>query len=280
MDESVNEVNSIGVAAIGLAASAMSGRVLSDSNVSVSLAGGNILEADNYVNIGAKHYYVNADVLASIKDLLAKDKLTEDEEKKLQEAYKKMIAPTSKVAAKALGAAGGIGGAGLAAIARDTGDVSLTIGGGNNSLKAGLISLYTSNSPNLLAETGALGASVIGSISSIEGETSLGTKDNHIQANLAVSSGTTIDSEFIAIVNELQPLQTTNMKSLSASVGGGVQENTAKGDAYTDAKLELGKLNVADKAGLMQVMALWLSMRIKWQLTRLLLWPITRMLQL
>ena len=246
LDESATEVNSLGVAvAIGAAVSAMNGQAISAGHVGVNLTNNNTLKAENEVTISVQRKRENAEVRAKLNALEAKKELTDAEMSQYSELYEKVYDTTAAVNAKAMGAAAGIGGAGLVAVARDTGDVSLTIGGTKkNMIQGAKVNISTDNSPNIKAETGALGASLIGSVSSTEGETSLGTKTDHMQTKLSIGSDTALKAPQIMIDNTSRPFQNTKMRSLSAAVGASVQENKSTGDAYSDAKLTLGRLDM------------------------------------
>lgn len=252
LDESATEVNSLGVAvSLGVAASAMNGQALSSGKVGVTLAGGNTIKADKNVVISARRVREDENIRKQIDAIVAKGgEISEEDLNRYIDLYEKLDTSTAKVNAKALGAAAGIGGAGLSAIARDTGDVTLVIGGKKNTIQGTEIELSTDNNPNIYAETGALGASLIGSVSSTNGETSLGTKDDHLQTKIAVGDNTAFNASDIIIANRATPVQTTKMRSLSAAIGASVQENEARADAYSDAGMALGKLDIANGSNL------------------------------
>ncbi|MBO6205009.1 MAG: leukotoxin LktA family filamentous adhesin [Selenomonas sp.] len=253
LDESVTEVNALGVTvSAGIAGSVMNGQAISTGHVGIKLMKDNTLQAENDVTISAQRKRENAEVRKQINDLAAKDELTEEEWNQGDELYKKVYDTTAVVNAKAMGAAVGFGGAGLTAVARDTGDVSLTIDSrGNNAqttIQGTMVNISTDNSPHIKAETGTLGVGVIGSDSVTECETSLGTENDHLTTKLTMGYLTKLKASQIVLDNASSPLQNTNMRSLSAAAGASVQENKSIGDAYSDTNLILHCLDIADGA--------------------------------
>ena len=253
LDESVTEVNALGVTvSAGIAGSVMNGQAISTGHVGIKLMKDNTLQAENDVTISAQRKRENAEVRKQINDLAAKDELTEEEWNQGDELYKKVYDTTAVVNAKAMGAAVGFGGAGLTAVARDTGDVSLTIDGRENNaqttIQGTMVNISTDNSPHIKAETGTLGVGVIGSDSVTECETSLGTENDHLTTKLTMGESTKLKASQIVLDNTSSPLQNTNMRSLSAAAGASVQENKSIGDAYSDTNLILHCLDIADGA--------------------------------
>mgnify|MGYP000893168639 CR=1 FL=1 len=148
-------------------------------------------------------------------------------------------------------AAGGIqfAGNGVAALARETGSMTMHLTQGNKLRAEGRLLLKTDNRADIRAETKAASASIFAAATATYASASFGAEKNAYQNRILIGvedaeNGRTdgensLSGRTVTISAETNAKETAHLKSLSASAGAGVQASAAEIGAYSDAKTML-----------------------------------------
>ena len=145
-------------------------------------------------------------------------------------------------------AAGGIqfAGNGVAALARETGSMTMHLTQGNKLRAAGRLLLKTDNRADIRAETKAASASIFAAATATYASASFGAEKNAYQNRILIGvedaengrtdGENTLSGRTVTISAETNAKETAHLKSLSASAGAGVQASAANINAYSDAQ--------------------------------------------
>ena len=198
---------------------------------------------------GAGNILVGNAVHDNVQTLRAEgSELTADEDLTLAmtRAEKTADAPTLQTITQA--AAGGIqfAGNGVAALARETGSMTMHLTQGNKLRAAGRLLLKTDNRADIRAETKAASASIFAAATATYASASFGAEKNAYQNRILIGvedaengrtdGENTLSGRTVTISTETNAKETAHLKSLSASAGAGVQASAANINAYSDAQ--------------------------------------------
>ena len=154
--------------------------------------------------------------------------------------------PTLRTTTAAASGGMSFAGNGVAALARETGSMTMNLVEGNTLSAAGDLALKTDNRANIQAETKAVSASIFAAATATYASASFGTEKNAYQNRILIGvedqQGGKTDGEnsltgkTITISAETNAQERAHLKALSASAGAGVQASGANINAYSDAK--------------------------------------------
>ena len=154
--------------------------------------------------------------------------------------------PTLRTTTEAASGGMSFAGNGVAALARETGSMTMNLVEGNTLSAAGDLALKTDNRANIQAETKAVSASIFAAATATYASASFGTEKNAYQNRILIgaedsANGRTdrensLTGKTITISAETNAQERAHLKALSASVGAGVQASGANINAYSDAK--------------------------------------------
>ena len=161
-------------------------------------------------------------------------------------AAKTADAPTLQTITKAAASGITFAGNGIAALARETGGMTMHLAKENTLAAAGALTLRTDNRADVRAETGALSASIIAAATATHASASFGTAENAYRNRILVGvedqqggrtdGENTLSGKTVTIAAETNAKESAQLKALSAAGSVGVQVSTAKIGAYSDAK--------------------------------------------
>ncbi|MFC2314622.1 MAG: leukotoxin LktA family filamentous adhesin, partial [Selenomonas massiliensis] len=161
-------------------------------------------------------------------------------------AAKTADAPTLQTITKAAASGITFAGNGIAALARETGGMTMHLAKENTLAAAGALTLRTDNRADVRAETGALSASMIAAATATHASASFGTAENAYRNRILVGvedqqggrtdGENTLSGKTVTIAAETNAKESAQLKALSAAGSVGVQVSTAKIGAYSDAK--------------------------------------------
>ena len=161
-------------------------------------------------------------------------------------AAKTADAPTLQTITKAAASGITFAGNGIAALARETGGMTMHLAKENTLAAAGALTLRTDNRADVRAETGALSASMIAAATATHASASFGTAENAYRNRILVGvedqqggrtdGENTLTGRTVTISAETNAKESAQLKALSAAGTAGVQVSTAKIGAYSDAK--------------------------------------------
>ena len=161
-------------------------------------------------------------------------------------AAKTVDAPTLQSITKAAASGITFAGNGIAALARETGGMTMHLAKENTLAAAGVLTLRTDNRADVRAETGALSASMIAAATATHASASFGTAENAYRNRILVGvedqqggrtdGENTLSGKTVTIAAETNAKESAQLKALSAAGTAGVQVSTAKIGAYSDAK--------------------------------------------
>ena len=192
--------------------------------------------------VGNAHYD-NAQTLRAERSTLTADgDLTLSMTRTAKTADKPTLRTTTAAASGGMSFAGN----GVAALARETGSMTMNLVEGNRLSAAGDLALKTDNRANIQAETKAVSASVFAAATATYASASFGTEKNAYQNRILIgaedsANGRTdrennLTGKTITISAETNAQESAHLKALSASAGAGVQASGANINAYSDAK--------------------------------------------
>ena len=154
--------------------------------------------------------------------------------------------PTLRTTTEAASGGMSFAGNGVAALARETGSMTMNLVEGNTLSAAGDLALKTDNRANIQAETKAVSASIFAAATATYASASFGTEKNAYQNHILIgaedsANGRTdrensLTGKTITISAETNAQERAHLKALSASAGAGVQASGANINAYSDAK--------------------------------------------
>ncbi|WP_159060753.1 leukotoxin LktA family filamentous adhesin [Selenomonas massiliensis] len=154
--------------------------------------------------------------------------------------------PTLRTTTEAASGGMSFAGNGVAALARETGSMTMNLVEGNTLSAAGDLALKTDNRANIQAETKAVSASIFAAATATYASASFGTEKNAYQNRILIgaedsANGRTdrensLTGKTITISAETNAQESAHLKALSASAGAGVQASGANINAYSDAK--------------------------------------------
>ena len=154
--------------------------------------------------------------------------------------------PTLRTTTEAASGGMSFAGNGVAALARETGSMTMNLVEGNTLSAAGDLALKTDNRANIQAETKAVSASIFAAATATYASASFGTEKNAYQNRILIgaedsANGRTdrensLTGKTITISAETNAQERAHLKALSASAGAGVQASGANINAYSDAK--------------------------------------------
>ena len=154
--------------------------------------------------------------------------------------------PTLRTTTEAASGGMSFAGNGVAALARETGSMTMNLTRGNTLSAAGDLALKTDNRANIQAETKAVSASIFAAATATYASASFGTEKNAYQNRILIGvedqqggktdGENTLTGKTITISAETNAQERAHLKALSASAGAGVQASGANINAYSDAK--------------------------------------------
>ena len=192
--------------------------------------------------VGNAHYD-NAQTLRAERSTLTADG---DLTLSMTRTAKTAGAPTLRTTTAAASGGMSFAGNGVAALARETGSMTMNLVEGNTLSAAGDLALKTDNRANIQAETKAVSASIFAAVTATYASASFGTEKNAYQNRILIGvedqqggktdGENTLTGKTITISAETNAQESAHLKALSASAGAGVQASGAKIGAYSDAK--------------------------------------------